>query len=190
MESLAPLAFILGDGGAVVTNDDNMALKISLLRDHGRDQAGEVVGWGTNSRLDNIQAAILNLKLKTFNKDIARRREIAAMYHISLKDIEELILPPAPSEDNKHFDVYQNYEIEADRRDELKGYLENNGVGTLIQWGGKAVHQFHGLGFDDIILPITEKMTSRFLMLPMNTSLTDEDIGYICNRIIKFYDQK
>jgi len=185
----AKLLGCFGDGGAVVTNDDDVARKIALLRDHGRNEAGEVVAWGTNSRLDNIQASILNLKLKTFNKDISRRREIASMYNSRLKDIGDLILPPAPNEDVNHFDVYQNYEIEADRRDELKDYLERGGIGTLIQWGGKAVHQIKGVGFDNISLPITEKMTSRFLMLPMNTTLTNEDIDYICDRIKKFYNQ-
>ena len=186
----AKLLGCFGDGGAVVTNDDNVAKNVSLLRDHGRNEDGEVVAWGTNCRLDNIQASVLNLKLKTFNEDIARRRNIAFMYHQALKDIKDLILPPAPDEDKKHFDVYQNYEIEADRRDELKNYLESNGINTIIQWGGKAVHQFKGIGFDGINLPITEKMTSRFLMLPMNTSLTNEDIGYICDHIIRFYNQK
>ena len=186
----AKLLGCFGDGGAVGTNDDNVAKNISLLRDHGRNEYGEVVAWGTNCRLDNIQASILNLKLKTFNKDIAKRRDIAFMYHQTLKDSKDLILPPAPDEDDKHFDVYQNYEIEAERRDELKNYLESNGIGTLIQWGGKAVHQFKRLGFDELNLPITEKMTSRFLLLPMNTSLTNEDINYICDHIIKFYYQK
>lgn len=185
----AKLLGCFGDGGAVVTNDDNVAKNVSLLRDHGRNEDGEVVAWGTNCRLDNIQASILNLKLNTFNNDIARRRDIAYMYHKALKDIENLKLPPSPNEDQKHFDVYQNYEIEADKRDELKDYLKGCGIGTLIQWGGKAVHQFKGIGFDHISLPITEKMTSRFLMLPMNTSLTDKDIEYICNLIIKFYNQ-
>jgi dTDP-4-amino-4,6-dideoxygalactose transaminase len=186
----AKLLGCFGDGGAVVTNDDDIARKIMLLRDHGRNQDGEVVAWGTNSRLDNIQAAILNLKLKTYENDIVRRRDIASIYHRKLKDIEDLILPPAPDEDEKHFDVYQNYELESGQRDALKEYLSQKGVGTLIQWGGKAVHQLKGLSFDNVKLPVTEKMTSRFLMIPMNTSLTDEDIDYICDCIIKFYNQK
>ena len=179
-----------GDGGAVVTNDDTFAEKLSLLRDHGRNKDGEVVTWGTNCRLDNIQAAVLNIKMKTFKKDIARRREIAGMYHRALNEIADVTLPPAPDEDEKHFDVYQNYEIEADRRDGLRAYLGSKGIGTIIQWGGKAVHQLKGLGFDDLSLPITEQMTKRFLMLPMNTSLTDDDIEYVCECIIKFYNRK
>lgn len=176
-----------GDGGAVVTDDDRMAKQLFLLRDHGRNEKGEVVIWGTNCRLDNLQAAILNLKLKTFDKDVARRREIAAMYHKALKDISDLALPPAPDEDKRHFDVYQNYELESGQRDKLKNYLAEKGVGTIIQWGGKAVHQFKGLGFDDVCLPVVEKMTSRFLMLPMHTALTDGDVQYVCDCIKGFY---
>ena len=186
----AKLLGCFGDGGAVATNDDTIAEKLYLLRDHGRNKEGVVVAWGTNCRLDNIQAAVLNLKMKTFKKDIARRREIASMYQQALKDIEDLTLPPPPDKDEKHFDVYQNYELESGQRNALKEYLSQKGVGTLIQWGGKAVHQLKGLGFDNVKLPVTEKMTSRFLMIPMNTSLTDEDIDYICDRIIKFYNQK
>jgi dTDP-4-amino-4,6-dideoxygalactose transaminase len=176
-----------GDGGAIVTNDDKIAEQLSLSRDHGRNEEGEVVAWGTNSRLDNIQAAILNLKLKTFDKDVARRRQIATMYQERLKEISDLTLPPAPDEDKKHFDVYQNYELESGHRDKLRSFLAERGVGTIIQWGGKAVHQFKGLGFDNVHLPIVEKMTSRFLMLPMHTALSDEDVGYICNCIKDFY---
>jgi len=176
-----------GDGGAVVTNDDKIAERVALLRDHGRNEEGEVVTWGTNSRLDNIQAAILNMKLKTFKKDMERRREIATMYDQALRKIDDLILPPAPDADEKHYDIYQNYEIESGHRDELKSFLAKWGVGTIIQWGGKAVHQFQGLGFDNVNLPIIEKITSRFLMLPMHTALTNEDINYICDCIIDFY---
>jgi dTDP-4-amino-4,6-dideoxygalactose transaminase len=179
-----------GDGGAVVTYDDDIAKKLFLLRDHGRNKEGKVVAWGTNCRLDNIQAAVLNMKLKTFKKDIDRRREIAALYDNGLKDIRYLTLPPSPHSDNDHYDIYQNYEIQAESRDELRDYLGLRGIGTIIQWGGEAVHQCRNLGFENINLPIVEKMTSRFLMLPMNTSLMDEDIKYICNCITEFYTRK
>jgi dTDP-4-amino-4,6-dideoxygalactose transaminase len=178
-----------GDGGAVVTNDDEIAESVALLRDHGRNEEGEVVTWGTNCRLDNIQAAILNLKLKTFKDDMDRRREIAGMYDHALKDIDDLILPPAPDADEKHFDVYQNYELESGHRDELRSFLAERGVGTIIQWGGKAVHQFNGLGFDNVRLPVVERMTSRFLMLPMHTALTDVDVEYVCDCIREFYSK-
>jgi dTDP-4-amino-4,6-dideoxygalactose transaminase len=164
-----------------------MAHKLYLLRDHGRDEQGEVVTWGTNCRLDNIQAAVLDWKLKTFENEVARRREIASMYQQALGDIDDLVLPPAPGTNARHFDVYQNYELESGHRDALKKYLADQGVGTIIQWGGKAVHQLSGLGFKKIRLPVTEKMTSRFLMLPMHTALSDEDVEYICDCIHDFY---
>lgn len=186
----AKLLGCFGDGGAVVTNNAEIAEKICLLRDHGRDGNGEVVTWGTNCRLDNIQAAILNLKLKTFGDDIFRRREIASMYDQALKDIEDLILPPAPDANEDHFDVYQNYELESGHRDLLKQYLADCGIGTIIQWGGKAIHQFNGLGFNNVHLPIVEKMTDRFLMLPIHTALKNEDVTYICDCIIKFYSER
>jgi len=185
----AKLLGCFGDGGAVVTNDDKIAERVALLRDHGRNEEGEVITWGTNSRLDNMQAAILNLKLRTFKNDMNRRREIASMYDQALRDIDDLILPPAPDADERHYDVYQNYELESGHRDELRSFLAERGVGTIIQWGGKAVHQFKGLGFDNVQLPVVEKMTSRFLMLPMHTALSDEDVGYVCDCIREFYSK-
>jgi len=176
----------LGDGGIIFTNDEEMYRKLKMLRDHGRDEKGEIVIWGFNSRLDNIQAAILNYKLKFYDKEISRRREIARLYHQLLEDVKELLLPPPPDSDPDHFDIYQNYEIEAERRDELREYLSKNGIGTIIQWGGKPVHQFEKLGFN-VKLPYTEKMFQRCLLLPMNSFLTDEDVCYIANKIREFY---
>lgn len=175
-----------GDGGCVMTDDDTVHQKLLLMRDHGRDPSGEVVVWGINSRLDNLQAAILNHKLNMYDDAIARRREIAAGYQEQLGDLPQLRLPPGPDDDPDHFDIYQNYEIEAQRRDELKTYLKRQGIGTLIQWGGKAVHQFRKLGFTQH-LPCTEGLFARLLMLPMNTSLTDDDVDYISERIREFY---
>lgn len=175
-----------GDGGAVVSNDDAVARQIALLRDHGRDNEGRVVAWGFNSRLDNLQAAILGFKLKNFSRDIARRRQIAAQYQSGLGDLKQLVLPPAPDANSDYFDVYQNYEIEAERRDKLKQHLETNGVRTIIQWAGTPVHQFRELGFD-VRLPYTDRLFTRCLMLPMNTSLADDDVDYICDSVRDFY---
>jgi dTDP-4-amino-4,6-dideoxygalactose transaminase len=179
----------LGDGGAVLTNDDKVYETMCLLRDHGRDEHGDVVVWGLNSRLDNLQAAILDYKLARYDEEVNRRREIAAMYQNGLGDVRELVLPPAPDNDPDHFDVFQNYEIEAERRDELRAYLQEHGIGTLIQWGGKAVHQFEKLGFN-VKLPYTEKMFTRCLMLPLNRSLSDEDVEYVCATMREFYGYK
>ena len=175
-----------GDGGCVMTNDEAIRQKLLLLRDHGRDASGEVVVWGINSRLDNLQAAFLNHKLRTYDDAIARRRQIAASYREQLGNLPQLRLPPGPDDDPDHFDIFQNYEIEAEQRDALKAHLKQHGVGTLIQWGGKAVHQFRKLGFTQD-LPYTEALFTRLLMLPMNTALTDDDVDYVCAQIREFY---
>jgi dTDP-4-amino-4,6-dideoxygalactose transaminase len=175
-----------GDGGAVVTNDSDVARKISLLRDHGRNENGEVETWGFNSRLDNVQAAILHAQFRDYDEIIERRRSIALLYDSLLSDLSELVLPPGPSDGGDHFDVFQNYEIEADRRDELKAYLSDKGIGTIMQWGGTPVHQFKGLGFN-VSLPKTERFFARCLMLPMNMMVTDEEVRYIGAAIRAFY---
>lgn len=176
----------LGDGGAVVTNDETVYERMFQMRDHGRSREGHIVSWGLNSRLDNLQAALLDIKLKKYDQVIVRRRQVAAMYEERLKDVAEIVLPPAPDSDPDHFDVYQNYEIEAERRDALKLYLQTRGIGTLIQWGGQAVHQLKALGFTQH-LPYTDFLFMRMLMLPMNMSLTDDDVDYVCANTRSFY---
>ena len=175
----------LGDGGAIITNDAVAYEAMYRMRDHGRGFDGEVNGWGLNSRLDNLQAAILDLKIKDYEAEVNRRREIATLYQTQLGGMPELVLPPAPGSEAEHFDIFQNYEIETEHRDELKDRLKTKGIGAIVQWGGKAVHQLDGLGFD-VSLPFTERMISRSLMLPMNTSMTNEDVAYVCDSIKSF----
>lgn len=178
----------LGDGGAVLTNDQDVFEKIQLLRDHGRDpKTGDVVSWGFNSRLDNLQAAFLNYFMKDYEKIINRRRMLASFYNEALSSIEEIILPEAPN-NGDHFDVFQNYEIQAEKRDELKIYLEDKGIGTLVQWGGKAIHQFKKLNFQQD-LPVTDKIFSKLLMLPLNMFITDDDVRYVIEMIKNFYSK-
>jgi dTDP-4-amino-4,6-dideoxygalactose transaminase len=176
----------LGDGGAVITNDDAIYERIYQMRDHGRSTNGEIVSWGLNSRLDNLQAALLDFQLKKYENVMCRRRYLAGLYTERLKDLTELALPPAPDCDPDHFDIYQNYEIEAEKRDELKQYLKGHGIGTLIQWGGQAVHQLKALGFTQH-LPYTDRLFTRLLMLPMSMSLSDDDVHYVCDNIRTFY---
>lgn len=182
----AKLLGCFGDGGAIATNDHGVARQIKLLRDHGRDESGRVVAWGLNSRLDNLQAAVLNHKLKKFPADIVRRREIASRYQAQLGGLPQLILPPSPGADPSHFDVFQNYELQAERRDALREHLNANGVRTLIQWAGTPVHQFTDLGFTQQ-LPKTDKFFEACLMLPMNTALKDQEVDTVCEVIKKFY---
>ena len=175
-----------GDAGGVLTQDPNLYDRLYQLHDHGRDPEGEVKSWGRNSRLDNLQAAFLNYLLPSYPSVIERRREIASMYNSRLSQLDELRLPPAPDSSIDHFDVYQNYELTARNRDDLKLYLSQKGIGTLIQWGGKGVHQWYRLGFNSK-LPLTEDFFNSCIMLPMNMFISDDDINYICESIFQFY---
>ena len=176
----------LGDAGGVLVNDKELYHNIYQIHDHGRDTDGEVKRWGRNSRLDNIQAAILSFKLKSYQKVIERRREIAGMYNARLEHLNELILPAGPQKHGDNFDTYQNYELQAENRDALQTFLKENGIGTLIQWGGTAIHQFTNLGFDQDC-PNTERFFKNCIMLPMNVFISDDDIHYICDTVEQFY---
>jgi len=176
----------LGDGGAVIANHDEVAERVQALHDHGRDRQGNVTGWGFNSRLDNLQAAILDYRLLKYEAVIARRRELARAYDAALEGIAEVVRPPAPDADEVHFDVYQNYEIEAEERDRLRQFLTTRGMGTLLPWGGKAVHQWNALGFRTR-LPATEKLFERVLLLPMHAWLSDNDVAMVASAVREFY---
>jgi dTDP-4-amino-4,6-dideoxygalactose transaminase len=117
---------------------------------------------------------------------MCRRRQLAALYTERLCDVAEIALPPAPDSNPDHFDIYQNYEIEAEQRDTLKQYLKDHGIGSLIQWNGEAIHHLAALGFNQK-LPYTDRLFTRMLMLPMNMSLSDEDVHYVCDNIRAFY---
>jgi dTDP-4-amino-4,6-dideoxygalactose transaminase len=183
----AKLLGCFGDGGAVVTSDPEVARRVGELRNHGRTEDGEVSGFSYNSRLDNVQAAILDLKLAGFEGSLTLRRRLASIYQERLGGIPDLRLPPAPDADPRRFDVYQNYEIEAPGvRDELREHLAQAGIGTIIQWGGKAVHQFSALGFD-LELPITERIMRDSLLLPMHAALTEDDAEYVADAVAGFF---
>ncbi len=182
----AKLLGCLGDGGAILTNDVCIREALLRLRDHGRSPTGEIVSWGFNSRLDNLQAAFLDARLARFPAVLPRRRELAGLYRERLGGLEQLTLPPGPDGDSEHFDVFQNYEIEAAHREALREFLKTRGIGTLLPWGGKAVHQWEGLGFR-VRLSYTESLFERILLLPLNLSLTDDDVHVVCDAILDFY---
>ena len=176
----------LGDAGAVLTNDQDVYEKLMMLRDHGRDpKNGQILCWGLNSRLDNLQAAFLNYMLKNYAGIIDRRRQIASIYNKELLSVSQIQLPPPPNEGN-HFDVFQNYEIQANNRDELMQFLYNKGIGSLVQWSGKAIHQFTNLGFNQKC-PNTDILFERILMIPLNMSITDEQVLKVCKSIKEYY---
>lgn len=178
-----------GDAGAFVTNDDSIAEAVRSMRNHGANRQKtielSVDIWGTNSRLDNIQAAILKYKLTYYPEAIARRREIAMRYHDAFKDIESLRLPPPP-DDGDYYDIYQNYEMCCEQRDSLRQHLGDNAIGTIVQWGGFGIHQLHGLGFN-AELPRTDRFFKESLLLPMNHILSDDQVEHTINCVRGFF---
>jgi dTDP-4-amino-4,6-dideoxygalactose transaminase len=176
-----------GDGGILTTNDESLDEKIRLLRDHGQKTKTEIVCFGFNSRLDNIQAAILNLKFKYLPEWIKRRREIAEIYNKGLGGVSGIKLPPAPDSDEKYFDNFQNYVIKAEKRDELYNFLKERGVETLIK-DPIANHKQPELGLSHFQLPYTEKLAEQVISLPMYPELVQEQIEYAIECVRKFYE--
>ena len=176
-----------GDGGVVVTNDEEIAEKIRLLRDHGYQRStDDILCYGYNSRLDNVQAAILDVKLKHLPGWIERRRELANLYHHGLSDLPELKLPSPPHSDDRFFDVYQNYVIRAKERDRLVAHLKENGIEILVSWP-KPMHHHDALGLKHFHLPKTEQISNEVLSLPMYPELGEVDVGVVVEAINNFY---
>jgi len=175
-----------GDGGAVTTNNSKIADKIRLLRDHGQKTKKEIVFYGFNSRLDNLQAAILNLKFKYLPKWIKKRRKIASLYQKGLSNVPEIKLPLLSNSDPRFFDVFQNYVLRAQRRDELFEFFKKKGVETLIK-DPLPNHWHKSLSLFHFKLPHTEQLAKEVISLPMYPELTDAQIDYVIDCIKKFY---
>jgi dTDP-4-amino-4,6-dideoxygalactose transaminase len=174
-----------GDGGMVCTNDDGLARKIRALRDNGRVESVDVVecfGWCT--RLDNLHAALLNMKFNYFEQWVKRRREVAKMYDEGLSDIPEVIRPPISKSD--YFDVYQNYVIRTEQRDKLVAHLQKSGIEVLVSWR-VPMHKQKTLGLDRFKLPMTERISAEVISLPMYPELTDEEVEFVMEAVKNFF---
>lgn len=186
----AKLLGAFGDAGAVSTDDENLAEKIRLLRNHGQKKNAEgeieVLLYGTTSRLDNLQAAILNVKFKHLADWIKRRREIAEIYQKGLSSVNGIKLPPAPDSDSLHFDIFQNYVVRAQKRDELFNFLKEKGVETLIK-DPIAVHRHPNLQLSHFQLGFTEKLAEEVISLPLYPELTDDQVEYVIDSVKDFY---
>ncbi|MBF8265782.1 MAG: Glutamine--scyllo-inositol transaminase [Dehalococcoidia bacterium] len=175
-----------GEGGMAVTNDPHLAETLSCLRNHGSRSKYEHLLLGINGRLDEIQAAILRIKLPLLDKCNAKRREVAAIY--------SACLPPTvvkPVERPGCYHVYHLYVIRTPWRDELKEWLGQRGIETGIHYP-IPVHwqkacQSYSNGHN---LPVTEKAVSEILSLPMYPELKAEEVIYICDCIKEFFEAK
>lgn len=177
-----------GDGGALTTDDENLALLASRLRFNGEDRTtGEYHGHGFTCLLDNLQAAFLDVKLRYLPNWIKRRQQIAEMYHQGLKGVGDLMLPI--NHDPRRVHVYQNYVIRTKFRDELFEYLKREGVECLIHWRVPYYH-YKALNLVDRGFPETEAISRESISLPMNVEIYDEEVNYVIEVIKTFFKNK
>ena len=190
--SLYPFKMLgaFGEAGIVVTDDPEIAQKVSILRDYGQDRdTGEILYFGFNSKLDNIQAAILNVKLQYLPQWIERRRTIAQLYNAGLSGIPQLRLPPCGCD--AYFDVFLNYCVMTAQRDALVAHLRGRGVEPLLPISfAKPLHKHAALGLKHFQLPVTERIAGEFLYLPTNPELSDEQVEYAIECMQDFYTRR
>jgi dTDP-4-amino-4,6-dideoxygalactose transaminase len=170
----------------VCTNDANLTRKIRAFRDNGRVESVEVIEcFGWCSRLDNLHAAILNMKFNYLNKWIERRREIAKLYDEGLSGIDGLTIHPRSNKD--YFDVYQNYVIRTKKRNELVEHLRNSGIEVLISWP-TPLHKQKALKLGHFNLPMTEQISAEVVSLPMYPELTNEEVQIVIDAVRDFFE--
>jgi dTDP-4-amino-4,6-dideoxygalactose transaminase len=177
-----------GDGGMVCTNDNNLARKLRSFRDNGRAESTDIIecfGWCT--RLDNLHAALLDMKFRYFDKWVKRRKVIASMYDDGLAKIESLT--PHPHSDVDYFDVYQNYVIRCRERDDLAAHLRESGIEVLISWP-RPLHKHKALGLNHFYLPVTERISAEVLSLPMYPELTDEEVAIVIKAVREYFTKQ
>ena len=175
----------LGDGGAVVTNNKEIADKVRAIGNYGSDYKYHHIYKGTNSRLDEMQAAFLRVKLPELDKWNAARVDVAKKYFEGIKN-PKIALPLEPSEDFGH--IYHVFVIRCKERDELEKYLADNGIGTVKHYPYPMHLQdcYADLGLKQGDLPIAEEISNTVLSLPMYYGMTDEQVQYVIDIINKF----
>lgn len=176
-----------GDGGAITTNDPNIARMVRLLRYNGEDrETGEYHHHGYTALLDNVQAAVLDVKLRYLPRWIEHRRKIASLYREALSGISQLELPHFDSKN--HFDIFQNYVIRTMARDRLQEHLKMNGIETLIHWP-KPMWEHKSLGLGSLELPETERICKEVFSLPMSAETTTEHVDITVQAIREFFSK-
>lgn len=175
----------LGDGGAVVTNNKELADKVRALGNYGSDYKYHHIYKGTNSRLDEMQAAFLRVKLPELDKWNADRVRIAHKYFEGIEN-PLITLPLQPDADFGH--IYHVFAIRCDRRDELEQYLADKGIGTVKHYPYPMHLQecYKDLGIAKGELPIAEEISNTILSIPMYYGMTDEQIAYVIEAINEF----
>lgn len=172
----------MGDGGAVTTDDEELAQAVRILANYGSSVKYVFRYKGINSRLDEIQAAILNLKLKCLDEDNDKRRKVAEMYSKHIMN-PSIILPKWRKSDRHVFHIFP---VRCSKRDELQAYLKENGIQTLIHYPIPPHQQEAYKEWNDKSYPITEQIHQEILSLPVSPVMTEEEVFTVIEAVNRF----
>jgi dTDP-4-amino-4,6-dideoxygalactose transaminase len=175
-----------GDGGMAVTMRDDLHQRLRRLRFYGMEGGYYAEEEGYNSRLDELQAALLDFRLTSLGGEIKRREKIAAVYASGLEGVGDIVLPRVRNNGNHQ---YYLYTIRTSRRDNLKNYLEECGIETRINYP-TPIHLMRGyrfLGYEEGSLPVTERLAGEILSLPMYPDLLPEEAGRVVAAVSSFF---
>lgn len=172
----------LGDGGAITTNDDELAKVVRALANYGSSEKYVFKYTGRNSRLDEIQAAILDVKLRHLDEDVAKRKQVAKFYIDNITNPK--IITPIVKDWDEH--VFHLFPIRCEQRNDLQKYLSENGIQTVIHYPIPPHKQECYKEWNDLSFPITEKIHNEELSLPMSPCLTEEQIREVVRVVNEF----
>ncbi len=174
-----------GDAGFIVTGDDALADRLRRLRNNGLVDRNTVAEWGVVSRLDNVQAAMLRYRLDRLDDIVAARRRNAVAYRAALDQCAVFAPPCRPQE----FNAFHTFVIQCDRRDALRDHLARHGIGTAIHYPVPIHLQpaAKALGYRKGDFPVTERQAERILTLPVNQSLSRDDVEYVAETVNGFF---
>ncbi len=173
----------LGDGGAITTDDEELAKAVRALANYGSNRKYVNIYKGLNSRLDELQAAVLYVKLKYIDEENAVRRRIAKRYISEIKN-PEIILPEMPSDEKQH--VWHLFVIRTKQREKLQNYLTENGVQTLIHYPTPPHKQRAYEEYNHLSFPVTEAIHEEVLSLPMSPVMSEEEVVKVIDILNKF----
>lgn len=178
-----------GDGGAIITNNDDLATKIRSIGNHGMEKRYYHNRIGVNSRLDSIQAAILNVKLKYLDEYNQSRQKAAAFYDKAFRNLDGITIPHRTNSSTHIFHQY-TLTTEPELRDPLKAWLDEKGIPSMIYYPVPLHKQkvFSNYGYNNKKFPVTGSLNRRVISLPMHTELDKEQLDYIVNHIITFFN--
>ncbi len=180
-----------GDGGAIFTNDDDLAVKMRSISNHGMKEKYHYKDIGINSRLDTIQAAILRIKLKYLDMFNAKRTAVADFYDEAFAGCKSVVIPERASYSSHIFHQY-TIRVRNGMRNELKKFLASAGIPSMIYYPGPLHKQeaYRFLGYKDDEFPVTADLCNEVLSLPIHSEMDQEQLDYIALNVLKFFEKK